>query len=109
MGGQRRRRALAALKAGAACAGRHGRRAPRLVRRSEPRAGPQHSGIVMKLALENLGKTVGVEMHLADISCAFSSGINMVLGPTGAGKTSLLRLLAGLDRPTSGKILLDGT
>jgi glycerol transport system ATP-binding protein len=62
----------------------------------------------MKLMLENLGKTVASEMHLAEIDCAFASGINIVLGPTGAGKTSLLRLLAGLDRPTSGKITLDG-
>lgn len=62
----------------------------------------------MQLALENVGKTVEREVHLADISCPFGSGINVLLGPTGAGKTSLLRLLAGLDRPTSGKILLDG-
>ncbi|MBW8853518.1 MAG: ABC transporter ATP-binding protein, partial [Bradyrhizobium sp.] len=62
----------------------------------------------MKLTLDNLGKVVSGEMHLADISCAFSSGINVLLGPTGAGKTSLLRLLAGLDRPTSGTISLDG-
>jgi glycerol transport system ATP-binding protein len=62
----------------------------------------------MKLTLENLGKTVSGEMHLDGINCAFASGINIVLGPTGAGKTSLLRLLAGLDRATNGKILLDG-
>jgi glycerol transport system ATP-binding protein len=62
----------------------------------------------MKLVLDDLGKTVEGEMHLAEISCPFSSGINVLLGPTGSGKTSLLRLLAGLDRPTSGRILLDG-
>ncbi|HVZ02350.1 MAG TPA: ABC transporter ATP-binding protein [Dongiaceae bacterium] len=77
-----------------------------MVRRAARRA--QHGGLVMKLALEGVGKTVEGEMHLADISCPFNSGINVLLGPTGAGKTSLLRLLAGLDRPSSGRILLDG-
>ncbi|NUQ66644.1 MAG: ATP-binding cassette domain-containing protein [Pirellulales bacterium] len=31
-----------------------------------------------------------------------------VVGPSGCGKTTLLRLIAGLDRPTAGRILLDG-
>jgi glycerol transport system ATP-binding protein len=62
----------------------------------------------MQLVLDTLGKTVDGEMHLAEISCAFGSGINVVLGPTGSGKTSLLRMLAGLDHPTAGKIQLDG-
>src|SRR3546814_6364507 len=33
---------------------------------------------------------------------------NVLLGPTLSGKTSLMRLMAGLDRPTEGDILLDG-
>jgi putative ABC transport system ATP-binding protein len=32
-----------------------------------------------------------------------------VLGPSGAGKTTLVRLLAGLDTPSEGRVLLDGT
>ncbi|HEX5870632.1 MAG TPA: ABC transporter ATP-binding protein, partial [Longimicrobium sp.] len=32
-----------------------------------------------------------------------------IVGPSGSGKTTLLGLLAGLDRPTGGRVLLDGT
>ncbi len=63
----------------------------------------------MGLSLQNIDKIVGRETHLKDISLEFDSGTrNVLLGRTLAGKTSLLRIMAGIDRPTHGKILIDG-
>ena len=43
------------------------------------------------------------------VSCMFGSGkVSAVVGPSGSGKTTLLSLMAGLDQPTEGRILLDG-
>lgn len=38
-----------------------------------------------------------------------ASALLAVVGPSGSGKSSLLRLIAGLDRPTSGTLVVDGT
>lgn len=44
-----------------------------------------------------------------NVSCLFESGkVSAVVGPSGSGKTTLLSLMAGLDQPTEGRILLDG-
>lgn len=63
----------------------------------------------MSLVLENITKKVGRETHLYNINLEFETGSrNVLLGHTLAGKTSLLRLMAGLDRPTTGKVLVNG-
>ncbi|MGI4976701.1 MAG: ABC transporter ATP-binding protein [Janthinobacterium lividum] len=63
----------------------------------------------MSLALESVGVRQGDATILRDISLTLERGtINVLLGPTLAGKTTLMRLMAGLDRPTTGRILLDG-
>lgn len=63
----------------------------------------------MGLTLQNVTKVVGGETHLRDIDLTFETGSrNVLLGRTLAGKTSLLRILAGLDRPTRGKLIIDG-
>ncbi len=63
----------------------------------------------MGLTLQNVRKIVGQETHLYDINLDFASGSrNVLLGRTLAGKTSLLRIMAGLDRPTRGNIRIDG-
>jgi glycerol transport system ATP-binding protein len=61
------------------------------------------------LELRNVTKAVGAETHIDDVSLTLRHGsLNVLLGPTLSGKTSLMRLMAGLDRPTSGAIVFDG-
>ncbi len=62
----------------------------------------------MSLELKNINKVVGGETHIHDLSLRLEPGsFNVLLGRTLAGKTTLLRLLAGLERPSDGR-LLDG-
>ncbi len=61
------------------------------------------------LELAGVTKQVGAELHINDVSLKMERGsLNILLGSTLSGKTSLMRLVAGLDRPTSGNILIDG-
>lgn len=62
----------------------------------------------MLLALENVSKKYGAEDHIYPLSLTLAPGtINVLLGTTQAGKTSLMRLMAGLDKPSSGRVLAD--
>jgi len=63
----------------------------------------------MTLVLDGVGRIVGAQTHLEGISLEFSPGsLNVLLGPTLSGKTSLLRVMAGLDRPSKGRVVVDG-
>ena len=47
---------------------------------------------------------------LKDITLEIPTGeLAAIVGPSGSGKTTLLGLLAGLDRPTRGRVIVDGT
>jgi capsular polysaccharide transport system ATP-binding protein len=52
----------------------------------------------------------GVKTVLENVSAAFAPGCNMgILGRNGAGKSNLLRLIGGAERPTAGHIVRQGT
>ncbi|MEA3536499.1 ABC transporter ATP-binding protein [Rhizobium sp. CC-YZS058] len=61
------------------------------------------------LELKNIAKVVGADTHIHPTSLTLERGsLNVLLGPTLSGKTSLMRLMAGLDKPTSGTLHMDG-
>jgi glycerol transport system ATP-binding protein len=60
------------------------------------------------LQLVDLSFGVGSATWLYPMNASLRPGINVLLGATSAGKTTLMRLMAGLERPTSGRVLADG-
>ena len=63
----------------------------------------------MELCLEGISKKVGAETWLYNLDIAPRRGaVTVLLGATQAGKTSLMRIMAGLDVPSSGRVLVDG-
>lgn len=63
----------------------------------------------MTLILEGVSKTVGGETHIYPTDIELQKGtMNVLLGPTLSGKTSLMRLMAGLDVPATGRVIWNG-
>lgn len=63
----------------------------------------------MSLRLESISKISDGQTHIYQTDLALQKGsMNVLLGPTSAGKTSLMRLMAGLDKPDTGKIYWEG-
>ncbi|WP_196870348.1 ABC transporter ATP-binding protein [Polaromonas sp. CG_9.11] len=63
----------------------------------------------MQLTLESISKKVGPQTWLYEMSLAPLSGaVTVLLGATQSGKTSLMRIMAGLDVPSSGQVKVDG-
>jgi len=63
----------------------------------------------MSVTLERVTRTVDGIPTIRDVSLTLERGtLSVLLGPTLSGKTSIMRLLAGLDKPTTGRVLVDG-
>lgn len=61
------------------------------------------------IQLTGLTKTYGRTRAVDDLTCAIEPGVvTGFLGPNGAGKSTTMRLILGLDRPTSGTATIDG-
>jgi glycerol transport system ATP-binding protein len=59
--------------------------------------------------LEHVTRLVDGVPTIRDVSLTLEKGtLSVLLGPTLSGKTSIMRLLAGLDKPTTGRVLVDG-
>lgn len=64
----------------------------------------------MTLELRGVSKTVEGQTHIYPTDLTLEKGtMNVLLGPTLSGKTSLMRLMAGLDVPATGQVLWNGT
>ncbi len=63
----------------------------------------------MSVTLQNVTRSVDGIPTIRDVSLTLERGtLSVLLGPTLSGKTSIMRLLAGLDKPTTGRVLVDG-
>jgi glycerol transport system ATP-binding protein len=63
----------------------------------------------MTVSLQNVTRAVDGIPTIRDVSLTLERGtLSVLLGPTLSGKTSIMRLLAGLDKPTTGRVLVDG-
>jgi putative ABC transport system ATP-binding protein len=60
--------------------------------------------------LDRIYNTSAVPVHaVRDVTCNIEKQEFMaIVGPSGSGKTTLLNIIGGLDKPTSGKVVIDG-
>ncbi len=61
----------------------------------------------MKAILKGVGKRYGDQWVLRDLDLTLE-GVNVLMAPSGRGKTTLARLLLGLEQPDSGSLVVDG-
>ena len=60
------------------------------------------------LTLTNVSKRYKKQIVIEGLSAEFSPGVTVITGPSGVGKTTLLRLCATVEKPTKGRLIWDG-
>ena len=64
----------------------------------------------MSIEVNRIGKRFGDFVALDDVTVSIPSGqLTALLGPSGGGKSTLLRIIAGLERPDTGSVFIEGT
>jgi len=67
------------------------------------------SSVGNSVVFDNVSKSYGLTRAVQNVSFSIETGqFFSILGPSGCGKTTLLRLVAGFEKPDSGRILIDG-
>jgi ABC-2 type transport system ATP-binding protein len=66
------------------------------------------SGGTATIELEQVSKWYGDIVAVSDVSFGVGAGVTGLLGPNGAGKSTTLKMMAGLQAPSSGKVTIDG-
>ena len=84
-------------------------RAARALKRAPSERGRARVTFAARLTFEDVSKRYGESIALDQVSLDLPPGeVLCLLGPSGCGKTTLLRIAAGVERPSSGRVLLDG-
>jgi putative ABC transport system ATP-binding protein len=66
--------------------------------------------MALLVQVENLSKQFGAVRALDEVGFEVASGEWIaIMGPSGSGKTTLMNILGGLDRPSGGRVVVDGT
>jgi putative ABC transport system ATP-binding protein len=72
-------------------------------------SGPNGQVVIASDVSRRYGEGAAAVDALIGISTGFERGrFTAIMGPSGSGKSTLMHILAGLDRPTAGKVTLDG-